>query len=111
MVKRLIKNTENQEDELSDLEIDADIEENKIIINEEERLLYHKDKINNEFIKLFNAKGKNPGWLESLTVTSKDLIDSSLNVDDDIKRELLFYNLTSSNTMMALRFLREVIYF
>jgi rRNA-processing protein EBP2 len=96
-----------EEEELSDLEIDAEVEEPVVQVNEIERLETLTKNINSEFVKQFSSKGKNPSWLETLLVINPENMDQTLNVDDDIKRELLFYNATHSNTIQALRKLKD----
>jgi hypothetical protein len=103
---------DDEEDILSDMEIqDGDQEEESIEeINLVEELNAHAEKIRNEFKNLLAKKGGNPGnWLESLTLTHPRPIDEELNIDDDIKRELAFYNITTQNVMQGLLKLKDVI--
>ncbi len=97
-----------EEEELSDLEIDGEVEEPQILINEVERLETLTKNIHNEYVKQYTAKGKNPNWLEALLVVNPEPIDQTLNVDDDIKRELLFYNISHQNTIDALKKLKAL---
>jgi rRNA-processing protein EBP2 len=96
-----------EDEELSDLEVDADIDEPQIRINEVELLETLTKTINNEFVKQFTSKGKNPNWLETVLVTNAEQVDPTLDVDDDIKREFIFYNITHLNTIQALKNLKE----
>ena len=108
MGKKFIQNNHiEEEEELSDLEMDAELEKPQIQINEVERLETLTKNIQNEFVKQYTTKGKNPSWLETLLVTNPEQIDQTLNVDDDIKRELIFYNMTHQNTIEALKKLKD----
>lgn len=93
MVKGFKKNFNNNDDEdLSDLEMANEelVEEN--LINEKDALLNHQTRIKQDFAKLM--KTKDIPWIETMEITADQAIDKNLNVDDDIKRELIFYNLT-----------------
>jgi len=51
-----------------------------------------------EFNSYLKSKGVNHNsWIETLTLTAKEGIDQILNIDDDIRRELVFYNLSLLN--------------
>ena len=109
MVKRFIKESAKvEEDNLSDLEVDnIDVEGEDTVqfINDEETLDNHVIKIKNDFYKIM--KSKDVSWMETLDLTSDLSVDKNLNVDDDIKRELIFYNLTLSNSVKGIVKLRE----
>jgi len=48
-------------------------------------------KIKKEFVQLISKKGGNSkNWLETLNIVHEEAIDPNLNIDDDIKRELVF---------------------
>jgi len=86
---------------LSDLEIvdaEAIAEQNKATaVNNIEALEELASSLKKDFTN--HLKGiKSNNWLEKLTVTANEGIDENLNVDDDIKRELVFYNLTLLNS-------------
>jgi hypothetical protein len=106
--KYIPKEKVESDDELSDLEMDTGDNEEVQVINERERLQTLTNHIKEDFLKLYKAKGKNPSWLETLTETSSQAIDPNLNVDDDIKRELIFYNISLENTMKALKQVKNV---
>jgi hypothetical protein len=108
MVKKYIPKQKEEDEELSDLEMDTGENEEVEAINETERLLHLRDKIKEDFTKQYKAKGKNPSWLETLTETSTEQINPNLDIDDDIKRELIFYNISIGNTMKVLRELKNV---
>jgi len=103
---------EDEEDLGSDLEIqdnEEDQEESVEEINFVEELNQHAEKIRKEFKNLLAKKGGNPNnWLETLTLTHENAIDENINIDDDIKRELAFYNITTENVMRGLMKLKEV---
>jgi rRNA-processing protein EBP2 len=106
-----IMDNEDDDEELSDLEIlEEDGQSHKKIIegvNETEQLDNFTKNIKQDFNKIFTSKGKTPKWIETMIVTSKDQIDSNLNVEDDIKRELIFYNLTIKNAVEGIGKLKE----
>jgi hypothetical protein len=86
---------ENQEiDDLSDLEMvdpEAIVEENKQnAINDPEALEKLAEKLQTNMNNYLKQKGLKTGnWLEYLTTTAKEGIDENLNVEDDIRRELV----------------------
>jgi rRNA-processing protein EBP2 len=47
-------------------------------------------------------------WLETPVLVCSEAIDKSLNPDDDIKRELNFYNFTMENAVKAIIKLKEL---
>ena len=108
MVKGFHKNTrDNRDDEdLSDLEVDInDEEEKEILINETEALNNHEIRLKEDFYKLM--KTKDIHWLETMDLVADQSIDKNLDVDDDIKRELIFYNLTLKNAVNGIIKLKE----
>jgi hypothetical protein len=108
----------NDEDDLEeDVPSDLEIQDDEQIVEEEEKeeinliedLNFHTEKIKKEYRHLLAKKGGNPdNWLETLTLTHEAPIDENLNIDDDIKRELEFYNVTTQNVMRGLIKLKEV---
>ena len=82
--------------------------ENEEIINLTNELEEKKNLIINDFLKFFSQKGKKVSWLENLTIISDDEIDQNLNPDDDIKRELFFYNLAKKNAINGLIKLKKL---
>lgn len=46
--------------------------------------------------------------MERLTVNSDNSVPSKLNVNDDIKRELIFYNLTFEGAVKGINKLKEL---
>ena len=82
--------------------------ENEEIINLTNELEEKKNLIINDFLKFFSQKGKKVSWLENLTIISDDEIDQNINPDDDIKRELYFYNLAKQNAINGLIKLKKL---
>ncbi len=86
---------DNQEfDDLSDLEMvdpEAIVEENKKnAINDSETLEKLAQKLQTDMNNYLRQKGLKTGnWLEYLTTTAQEGIDENLNVEDDIRRELV----------------------
>ena len=102
---------DQEEDLASDLEIQDNGEESEEIkeINLVDELNAHTEKIQKEFTNLLAKKGATNNWLETLSLTHPNSINENLNIDDDIKRELEFYNLTTENVMRGLMKLKEVL--
>ena len=82
--------------------------ENEEIINLTNELEEKKNLIINDFLKFFSQKGKKVSWLENLTIISDEEIDQNLNPDDDIKRELFFYNFAKQNAINGLIKLKKL---
>ena len=60
-------------------------------------------------IQFQSQKGKKVSWLENLTIISDDEIVQNLNPDDNIKRELLFFqNLEKQNPINGLIKLKKL---
>ena len=97
-------------EEIALLEQEGDYAEETSVdsINLEEELNAKVDALKREFTKPFNVKGKKITWIETLDVTSTNPIDQHLNVDDDIKRELFFYNATKGNTIAGMIKLKKL---
>ena len=97
-------------EEIALLEQEGDYAEETSVdsINLEEELNAKVDALKGEFTKPFNVKGKKITWIETLDVTSTNPIDQHLNVDDDIKRELFFYNATKENTIAGMIKLKKL---
>ena len=107
------KNEREEEDLKEELLIMEEEEKEKGIENEEiidstNELEEKKKSILNDFLKFFSQKGKKVSWLENLTIISDDEIDQNLNPDDDIKRELYFYNLAKQNAINGLIKLKKL---
>ncbi len=103
-----MKHTQEEEEDLSDLEVDLQNENSVPTVNDKEQLDSACNRIKQEFNKLLKVKNnEHINWIETMDVTANDRIDEDLNVDDDIKRELIFYNLTVVNAATGISKLKE----
>ena len=113
-IKYTNSNNEREEEDLKEELLVMEEEEkekgieNEEIINLTNELEEKKNSILNDFLKFFSQKGKKVSWLENLTIISDDEIDQNLNPDDDIKRELFFYNLAKQNAINGLIKLKKL---
>jgi rRNA-processing protein EBP2 len=109
--KKHLKNLEEPENDESDLDIEEEFDEQEIeaieFLNDEEKLNEYTNKIKEEFQRYYTSKGKNPNWLQKMTLTGNIEIPEELDVDDDIKRELIFYNITHKNTIQGILKLKD----
>ena len=80
------------EEDLSDLEIDKQEKNSEEEINDVEALNAITARMKEDFHKFM--KSKNVDWLETMDLTADQGINPDLNVDDDIRRELIFYNIS-----------------
>jgi hypothetical protein len=104
---------DDEEDEDDDVNSDMEMRDDRDVdeveeINIVEDLNKHTEKIQKEYAGLLAKKGGKPSWLETLTLTGDVNFDEDLNIDDDIKRELAFYNTTTENVVKGILKLREV---
>jgi hypothetical protein len=105
MVKKFKRVIESEsEDEEYEQQEEEIIE--KELINDIETIEKKITNIKSDYLKLF--KGKNPNWLELPEITNEQMIDQQMNVDDDIKRELSFYNMTFLNAVDGINHLKKV---
>lgn len=108
------KNTENENevDENNDEENnnfqEEDDETSFESINLIEDLNSKLEDIKNDFQKFFINKGKKITWLETPVEISDEKIPENLNPDDDIKRELYFYNIAKSNAIKGMIELKKL---
>jgi rRNA-processing protein EBP2 len=107
MVKKFQKRVENEEDDLSDYEIDNLEENQEQEINDTDGLEKHLKRIKEEFNTLMKTKGKQVDWIETMDITSEIAVDPNLNLDDDMKRDLIFYNITLQNAAAGINKLKE----
>ena len=95
------KPSNNEEEELdSESEIPS--------INLEEELTEKLNLIKNDIQKLYDAKNKKIDFLEFPINISQSEIPSNLNPDDDIKRELIFYNIAKENAIQGMIQLKKL---
>ena len=83
---------------------DTSVESINMVAELEEKESNIKSDLNHFFV----AKGKKITWLETLDITSPNVIDKNLNTDDDIKRELLFYNTAKENAIQGMIQLKKL---
>jgi rRNA-processing protein EBP2 len=95
----------NEEEQLSDLEIDDHEKVLEEEINDVDTLETITGRIKDDFYKLM--KSKNVDWLETMDLTSDQKISTDFNIDDDIRRELIFYNITLHNAARGINKLKE----
>jgi rRNA-processing protein EBP2 len=99
-------NNDNEEEK----EIEDELNESDSIesINLAEELNEKIKEIKLDFKRYFTEKNKEITWLEKPVLMSKEPIDQNINLDDDIKRELLIYNITKENAIKGLNKLKEL---
>ena len=113
MVKKFIVKDRDDSDndefgDDDDLEIECEGEDMSTEYpNEEERMNELTLKIRKEFASQYTSKGKNPSWLEKMDIIGESKVPEEFNIDDDIKRELIFYNISHSNTIKGILKLKE----
>lgn len=95
----------NEEEELEEDEEDEEEEvPEKVYENDKPALLELKNKMEAKF----NSKFKqNELFLERMTVITDNLINKNLNLNDDIKRELMFYNLAFEGAVKGINGLKK----
>ena len=91
-------NPENFEDEEDSIES----------INLVDELTEKLNSIKSDVQKFYENKGKKITWLEFPVETSTTEIPEYLNPDDDIKRELFFYNIAKENAIKGMIQLKKI---
>lgn len=79
----------------------------KVYENDKVTLAKLKEKIESSFNNKFNNV-PNDLFLERLTTVADNCVDKKLNVSDDIKRELIFYNLSFDGAVKAINKLKAL---
>ena len=103
----IITNYENQEENpLNKEEEDSDSEVPSINLVEE--ISEKINSIKNDIQKYYTVKNKNIDWLEFPVNISESTIPPNLNPDDDIKRELIFYNIAKENAIKGMIQLKQL---
>jgi rRNA-processing protein EBP2 len=103
----IITNYENQEENpLNKEEEDSDSEVPSINLVEE--ISEKINSIKNDIQKYYTVKNKNIDWLEFPVNISESAIPPNLNPDDDIKRELIFYNIAKENAIKGMIQLKQL---
>ena len=64
--------------------------------------------IKNDIQRFYDAKNKKIDWLEFPVNISQSSIPKNLNPDDDIKRELIFYNIAKENAIQGMIQLKKL---
>lgn len=109
MVKKFQKTepeSSSEEEEFEFEDIEDELVEEKQTTNDVEALNAKTLKIKEDFYKFF--KGKNVNWIEAPIITNETEIDQLMDVDDDIKRELGFYNVSFQNAINGINHLKKV---
>ena len=103
----IITNYENQEENpLNKEEEDSDSEVPSINLVQE--ISEKINSIKNDIQKYYTVKNKNIDWLEFPVNISESKIPPNLNPDDDIKRELIFYNIAKENAIKGMIQLKQL---
>ena len=95
-------NSNDEADEVSD-----DISEVPSI-NLVEEISEKINSIKNDIQRFYDAKNKKIDWLEFPVNISQSSIPENLNPDDDIKRELIFYNIAKENAIQGMIQLKKL---
>ena len=98
-------NNENENNNENNSEIENDSIES---INLEDEINEKIKDIKSDFNRYFTQKNAEITWLEKPILISKEGIDQNINIDDDIKRELLIYNITKENAIKGLSKLKSL---
>ena len=98
-------NNENNNENENNSEIENDSIES---INLEDEINEKIKDIKSDFNRYFTQKNAEITWLEKPILISKEGIDQNINIDDDIKRELLIYNITKENAIKGLSKLKSL---
>ena len=105
----IITTQENDEDEKAENNEENSYEEDSIeSINIIEELTEKLNTIKSDVQKFYENKGKKITWLEFPVETSTTEIPEYLNPDDDIKRELIFYNIAKENAIKGMIELKKL---
>ncbi len=100
-----LENSKNQDEEG---EYSNEEEDSIESINIIEELTEKLNSIKSDVQKFYDNKGKKITWLEFPTEVSTTEIPEYLNPDDDIKRELVFYNIAKENAIKGLIELKKL---
>jgi hypothetical protein len=103
------ENENNNENNNNENENNSEIENDSIeSINLEDEINEKIKDIKSDFNRYFTQKNAEITWLEKPILISKEGIDQNINIDDDIKRELLIYNITKENAIKGLSKLKSL---
>ncbi len=108
------KENEREEENLKEeILLMEEEEKEKGYLNEEEEINLTEEldkkteKIKNDLLKYYSQKNIKYDWLENLSTISKEEVNKNLNPDDDIKRELIFYNIAKETAIEGLKNLKK----
>jgi len=104
----IITNYEDQEENPLNNDNDNDSELEIPSINMEPELSEKLNSIKNDIQKFYDAKNKKIDFLEFPINISESSIPQNLNPDDDIKRELIFYNIAKENAIKGMIKLKQL---
>ena len=104
----IITNYEDQEENPLNNDNDNDSESEIPSINMEPELSEKLNSIKNDIQKFYDAKNKKIDFLEFPVNISESSIPQNLNPDDDIKRELIFYNIAKENAIKGMIKLKQL---
>jgi rRNA-processing protein EBP2 len=102
----IINAQENEEEK--NQEYFSDEEESIESINLVDELTEKLNSIKSDVQKFYENKGKKITWLEFPVETSTTEVPEYLNPDDDIKRELIFYNIAKENAIKGMIELKKL---
>jgi len=100
--------TSKEEEEEKEEDLDDEEEDSIESINIIEELNEKLNTIKSDVQKFYQNKGKKITWLEFPVQTSETEIPEYLNPDDDIKRELIFYNIAKENAIKGMIELKKL---
>ena len=106
--ENIITNNEEQNDENLNEEQEEEIYSEDPSINLVDEINEKINSIKNDIQKFYDAKNKKIDWLEFPVEISQSSIPQNLNPDDDIKRELIFYNIAKENAIQGMIKLKQL---
>ena len=107
--ENIIANNEEQNDEnLNEEKEEEEIYSEDPSINLVDEISEKINSIKNDIQKFYDAKNKKIDWLEFPVNISQSQIPQNLNPDDDIKRELIFYNIAKENAIQGMVKLKQL---
>ena len=108
--ENIITNYEQKKENNSNDEADEDSDDISEVpsINLVEEISEKLNSIKNDIQRFYDAKNKKIDWLEFPVNISQSQIPQNLNPDDDIKRELIFYNIAKENAIQGMIQLKKL---
>ena len=100
--------SEKEDEKMQEKEEYAEEEYSIESINLIDELTEKLNSIKSDVQKFYDNKGKKITWLEFPVETSTTEIPEYLNPDDDIKRELIFYNIAKENAIKGMIELKKL---